>query len=288
MFSVSSMILPLQKAALKRPGQSLKSADPEKWHYSNYFDRDKVDSVHESLVSHLKSRGVEIFWINGDDQGNADSVFAYDASLMTPAGAILMSLGKKLREGEQELHKEFYEDNGIPILGRITGNGKAEAGDTVWLDDKTLIIGRGFRTNLQGAVQIQSLVADLGIKCHIFDLPFHRGSQACLHLMSLISIVDTKKALVCLPFLPVSLWQFLKKKEYELIPAPLEEFESSDTLSTNVLATSPGECLMIKGLPKTYCVLKSYGIKVEVFEGDALCLGCEGGPTCLTRPLLRA
>ena len=288
MFAVSSMTLPLKKVALKHPGHSLKTADPKKWHYSKHFDPKKVEAAHQSLVDHLRSTGVQIFWIDADDKGNADTVFTYDASLMTPEGAILMSPGKALRKGEQELHRSFYNAYRIPILGEISGNGKSEAGDTLWLDDQTLLIGRGFRTNAEGANQIKSILSKLGITCHIFDLPFYKGRDACLHLMSLVSLIDTKKALVCLPLLPINLWRFLKYKEFDLIPAPFEEFESSHTLSANVLALSPGECLMIQGFPKTYEILKDHGIQIEVFEAEALCVGCEGGPTCLTRPLLRA
>ena len=288
MFAVSSMTLPLKKVALKQPGHSLKTADPKTWNYGKYFDPKKIEASYHALVNHLKIAGAEIFWIEGDDKGNADAVFTYDASLMTPEGAILMSPAKALREGEQELHRSFYESHCIPILGEISGSAKSEAGDTLWLDDQTLIIGRGFRTNPEGAEQIKLILSKLGISCHIFDLPFYKGKDACLHLMSLISLVDIKKALVCLPLLPIDLWQFLKEKEFELIPAPFTEFRRSNTLSTNVLALSPGNCLMIEGFPKTYQALKIHGVQIKVFEADALCIGCEGGPTCLTRPLLRS
>nr|WP_281496114.1 arginine deiminase family protein [Marivita sp. S6314] len=222
-----------------------------------------------------------------DDGGIADAVFTYDASLVTPAGAILMSPGKVLRAGEQHLHRAFYDAHDIPIVGAITGTGRAEAGDTLWLDDETLIIGRGFRTNTVGAGQIRDIMADLKIDTHVFDLPVYTGAEACLHLMSLISLVDTKTALVCMPLLPVGLLELLNDKGFDLIEAPFAEFEQSGALSTNVLATAPGECIMLDGLPETHAALVDAGINVRLFRGDALCIGCEGGPTCLTRPLLR-
>ena len=187
----------------------------------------------------------------------------------------------------QNIHKEFYINNDIPIIGEIKGNGIAEAGDTLWLDSKTLIIGKGFRTNEDGASQITEIMNKIGIKVHTFDLPVYQGKNACLHLMSLISILDERKALIYSPLLPIGLYKLLLKKDFLLIEAPEKEFHHSHTLSTNVLATAPGNCIMIDGLPHTRNALEKEGINIRVFDGDALCIACEGGPTCLTRPLLR-
>lgn len=281
------MTAPLKKVALLKPGKSLLSADPVKWHYSSLFDPRKVQEVHTRFVEILQDYGVEIFWILENDLEIADSVFTYDASLMTSEGAILMSPGKALRMGEQSIHKNFYENHNIPIVGQVDSTGKLEAGDTLWLDKETLVIGRGFRTNSDGIEQITRILKPQGVEVFVFDLPVYSGKSACLHLMSLISLVDTFTALVCMPLLPVALLDLLSKKNFSIIEAPFDEFEESHTLSTNVLAVSPKECIMLEGIPKTRDILTSSGINVRVFSGDPLCIGCEGGPTCLTRPLLR-
>ena len=287
MFGVSSMTATLRKVAVKAPGRSLVNADPEKWHYSQGFDPTVVERIHKTFVKMLEDSGAEVYYMRGDDYNIADSVFTYDASLMTPNGVILMSPGKLLRKGEQNLHKNFYNKHKIPIVGSIDGNATAEAGDTLWLDNKTLIVGRGFRTNPDGIEQIRELLNPQGIKTYSFDLPVYTGKSACLHLMSLISLVDTRTALVCRPLLPVGLIELLQKHNFTIIDAPFEEFKESNTLSLNVLATKPGECIMLDSAPHTLDMLRSFGIIVKVFHGDPLCIACEGGPTCLTRPLLR-
>ncbi len=287
MFGVSSMTAPLKKVALRKPDESLLRADPDKWNYGPLFNPRLIKEVHVNFVQLLESSGVELFWMTEDDLGIADAVFTYDASLMTPLGAILMSPGKLLRRGEQDIHCNFYKQVGIPIIGAIGSDGIAEAGDTLWLDDKTLIIGRSFRTDLKGIEQVRKILAKQDIKVFAFDLPVYKGKSACVHLMSLISIVDTHLALVCLPLLPVGLLKLLEEKKITLLEAPFSEFENSNTLSTNVLATNPGECIMLDSVPETRQILQKAGITVKVFDGDALCVGCEGGPTCLTRPLLR-
>jgi N-dimethylarginine dimethylaminohydrolase len=287
MFGVSSMTATLRKVAVKKPGLSIIDADPNLWHYGEDFNPKKIPNIHKEFVKKLEESGVEVYWMPENDKGIADAIFTYDASLMTPTGAVLMSPGKALRKGEQSLHSDFYKSLGIKIIGAVEGDGRAEAGDTLWLDEKTLLIGRGFRTNQIGAKQVEEIISSMGIDVHVFDLPVYLGDAACLHLMSLISLVDTRIALVCLPLLPVRLLELLEIKGFKLIDAPYEEFKRSNTLSTNILAMAPGECLMLSGLPKTRNALIRAGIKVEVFDGNELCIGCEGGPTCLTRPLLR-
>lgn len=287
MYGVSSMTDPLRRVALRRPTSALLNADAAVWHYGPSFDPERVYAEHSAFAELLQAEDVEILWMDGDDHGIADAVFAYDASLMTPMGAILMSPGKRQRAGEQELHRAFYASQDIPIIGEIIGEGCAEAGDTLWLDEQTLAVGRGFRTNQNGVKQLKASLALINVTVHEFDLPVYRGAAACLHLMSLVSIVDTKIALVCAPLLPVGLWELMRSLKFELVEAPYSEFEESNTLSTNILAVSPKQCIMIDGFPKTKNALESIEVGVQVFNGDALCIGCEGGPTCLTRPVLR-
>ena len=287
MFGVSSMTASLKKVAVMKPGEAILNANLSKWNYGPLFDAKKITEIHSKFVNLLKNAGVEIFWMPENSTKIADAIFTYDASLMTPSGAILMSPGKVLRRGEQNSHRQFYSDLKIPEIGEVVGEGTAEAGDTLWLDEETLVIGNGFRTNLIGIKQIQDILRPNNIKVHFFDLPVYKGKGSCLHLMSLISLVDTKVALVCLPFLPVGLLKLLIEKQFKIIPAPYSEFENSGTLSVNVLAIRPKWCVMLDGIPKTKAILEDAGIKVEVFSGDSLCIACEGGPTCLTRPLFR-
>ncbi len=288
MIGVASMTAPLRRVAVRAPGAAMLKADAARWHYGPRFDPAEVTAEHAAFVALLQRAGCDVLRMEQDDQGIADAVFTYDASLMTPAGALLMSPGKPLRQGEQAVHRAFYDVHKIPIIGAIEGAATAEAGDTLWLDERTLLVGRGFRTNEAGLAQIARIIGAQDIEVIAFDLPCYTGEAACLHLMSLISMVDTKTALVCTPLLPVGLWRLLKERGITLIDAPFGEFEATGTLSTNVLATAPGRCIMLDGIPETRAALEHAGITVSVFSGDALCIGCEGGPTCMTRPILRA
>ena len=287
LYGVSSMTSKLETVGMLKPMAALKAADPKKWHYGNSFDPAKIDNNYSSFTKILSDLNVNILWMNSKNNKIADSIFTYDASFMTPKGAILLSLGKPLRKGEEKIHEAFYKKNNIPIIGRLSGSALAEGGDMFWVDKETVVIGKSFRTNQQGIEQIKRMLNKFNIAVVSFDLPFFKGSEACLHMMSLISIVDHKKALTYKPLLPIGLVQLLEKKGYKLIKAPEDEFISSEGLNINVLAINPGECVMICGFPKTKKALEKNGVNVHTFDGNSLCIGCEGGPTCLTRPILR-
>ena len=286
-FGVSSMIDKLKTVGMLKPMKALKTANPKKWHYGNSFDPTKIENNYSSFAKILIELDVKILWMTPENNEIADSIFTYDASFMTPKGAILLLPGKSLRKGEEKIHKAFYEKNKIPIIGKLSGSAIAEGGDMFWLDKETLVIGKGFRTNQQGIEQIKRVLSALHVRVLAFDLPFFKGPKACLHMMSLISIVDNNKALTYTSLLPIGLVQLLEKKGFNLIEAPEDEFILSEGLNINVLAIEPGVCVMISGFPKTKEALEKNGVKVHTFDGDSLCIGCEGGPTCLTRPILR-
>jgi N-dimethylarginine dimethylaminohydrolase len=176
---------------------------------------------------------------------------------------------------------------GVPVLGRIEAPGQVEGGDCVWVDKNTLAVGRGVRTNQDGIQQLASLLGPKGISVWGFDLPLWQGEEACLHLQSVISPLADDLALVYAPLLPAAFWQMLRQKGISLVPGDAAEFHASNGLSLNVLATAPRQVIAVAGFPKTQAAMEAAGCRVQTFEADALCIACEGGPTCLTRPVLR-
>ncbi len=89
------------------------------------------------------------------------------------------------------------------------------------------------------------------------------------------------------PLLPAAFYQMLRQKGIALVHGDAEEFAASNGLSLNVLATAPRQVIAVAGFPKTQAAMEAAGCTVQTFEADALCIACEGGPTCLTRPVLR-
>lgn len=277
----------LEWVAVRRPPASLATADPELWHFTHPIDLDRSRAEHAEFVRRLGASGAQVSVIEADADELPDSVFAYDPSLVTRGGAVLFNMGKELRRPEAVLHERFYADLGVPILGRVSAPGTVEGGDTLWVDDATLAVGRGYRTNDEGIAQLTAIMETIGVAVVPFDLPVHHGRDACLHLMSLVSLCADDLALVHVPLMPVRLLQLLEDRGYEIVVAPPDEFEASLGISCNVLATAPRQILAVAGAPKTKAALEGAGCEVVSFPGVDLCSKAEGGPTCLTRPLLR-
>ena len=171
-FGVSSMVSRLKTVGMLKPMEALKRADPDKWHYGKAFDPSKIESDYSSFIKILTRLDVEILWMTPKNNENADSIFTYDPSFMTQKGAILLSPGKSLRKGEEKIHEEFYKNNNIPIIGKLSELAIAEGGDMFWLDKETLVIGKGFRTNQIAIEQIKSMLSKINVQVLSFDLPF--------------------------------------------------------------------------------------------------------------------
>ena len=286
-FGSQEMSGKLERVLMRKPGPSLLGADAAKWHYGPTFDAEKAIGQYQQFAKLVAESGADIQWIEDTGDGYADAMFTHDPSLMSNHGAIILRMGKPLRMEEPNLHEAAYKSAGIPILGRIEAPGSIEGGDCVWVDEKTLVVGRGVRSNQAGIEQLSKLLAPHGVDVCGFDLPLWQGEEACLHLMSVISPLARDLALVHAPLLPAAFYFLLKERGIKLVVAPADEFYRSGGLNLNVLPTAPREIIMLEGFPGTQAAMEAAGCTIKTFTADALCIACEGGPTCLTRPIWR-
>jgi len=284
-YGSQNMVAPLRRVLVRRPDQSFGDADPARWHYASRPDLAEALAEHEALVSLLRSYGAEVAYHSGPLHDHADAIFVHDPCLVTDQGAIILKMGKTLRQGEEQAIAACLELIDVPIFFRLSGEAQAEGGDLLWLDHDTLAVGQGFRTNAEGLSQLQAALASLGVRVIAVPLPYYGGPVACLHLMSLISVVDHDLAVVYQPLLPVPFWEELIRRGFHLVEVPDEEFL---TMGPNVLALAPRECVMLRGNVVTQRRLEEAGCRVHTYKGDELSLKAEGGATCLTRPILRS
>ena len=279
-----SMSDPLKRVIVRKPAAPATADDWRNFHYAHPIDINKTDAEHASFRAIIANAGVEVIEAGPDPAGRLDAIFCFDPSLVTNGGAVLLRPGKGLRQAEVALHEATYATLGVPILGRIEAPGTVEAGDTMWIDDHHLAVGRGYRTNKEGIRQLSEILAKVGVMVLTFDLVHYDGPAACLHLLSMISPIAEKAAIVHPPLMAVSFIETLRDFGWRMIDiAPTEYL----TQATNILALAPGKLLMLDGNPITKARLEFNGYEVLTYVGEELSWNREGGPTCLTRPLLR-
>ncbi len=283
-YGSQSMVAPLRRVLVRTPGEAFGSADPEAWHYTGPPQLEQARREHAAFVDLLTGSGAEVIDTVDDPTESADSIYTHDPSLVTDAGAILLRMGKPLREPEPAEVADVYARLGIPIQARLQGDARAEGGDLLWLDRDLLAVGIGFRTNMEGNRQLAEALATVGAATFPVPLPYHEGPAACLHLMSLISMIDDDLAVVHRPLLPVPFLELLEQRGIACVEIEPTEFGSQ---APNVLALGPRDCVMLEGNPETRRRLEAAGCRVRVYRGSEISLRAEGGPTCLTRPILR-
>ena len=283
------MVARLRRVVVKRPEDAFRSRDhiEKEWKdlgYTRPPDLPRAGHDHLQFVALMKEAGAEVLYLPADDRTGLDSLYAHDPVLVTDRGAVVFQTGKIARRGEGPAFADAFKSWGVPILGTIDGAATAEAGDMVWLDHDTLLAGRGFRTNALGIERLSALLGPLGVMVFPVELPYWNGPQDVLHLMSFISLLDDDLAVVYRRILPVPLFELLTARGIQLVDVPEQEV---DTLGCNVLAVAPRNVIMASGNPMTRSRLEGAGCKVTEFDGSEICLPGAGGPTCLTRPLLR-
>jgi dimethylargininase len=276
------MVGALQRVLVRRPDASVGAADPARWHYTARINLAEAQREHDAFVTALNDAGCEVAYHDVPLPDHADAQFTHDPSLVCDNGAIILSMGKPLRRGEEEAQAQMFAKLGVPVHYRLTGDARGEGGDMLWLDERTLLVGLGFRTNMAAVRQLEQALP--GVDVIAFDMPVDMGRDACLHIMSFISMLDRDLAVVHLPLMPVRMYELLRERGIELVEVPANEYL---TMATNVLATAPRQCLMLQGNPVTKARLEAAGCRVQTYKGDEISLKAEGGPTCLTRPILR-
>ena len=279
----------LESVYLKRAADAFVSDQMinRQWQRLNYLSRPKLDMAiaeYKNFEKTLTDSGAELQYFPPDEKLTMDSMYCRDASIATDFGMILCNMGKVDRIHEPRSQKAVYESQGIAILGEITSPGTLEGGDVAWLDEKTLAVGHTYRTNEEGIKQLKALLEPKGISVMVVELPHYKGRDDVFHLMSILSPVDKDIALVYSPLMPIKFRNELLKRGFGLVEVPEEEFES---MGCNVLAVAPRKCLMVAGNPKTRKALVDAGCEVTEYQGDHISVMGGGGPTCLTRPLLR-
>jgi dimethylargininase len=286
-FGAQSMTAPLLEVLVKRPGPAFGAAFDVPAHgFLHACDLAIAQREHDRFTELLASLGPRVHVLEPaagipDLEASPDLVYTFDPLLVTDHGAIPLRPGKPNRAAEPAAIEAWTLAAGIPTAGRIEAPGTIEGGDTFWLRPDLFCIGRTLRTNTEGVRQLAALV---GGDVRVFDVPYWRGPTELIHLLSVISPIADDLAVVFLPLLPVGLWELLNELGIRMIEVPEEEFP---TLGCNVLAIRPGVLIAAEGNPRTAAALAAIGCEVHTYAATEIGVNGSGGPTCMTRPILR-
>ena len=305
--TINSEVGKIEKLLLRHARDAFVGADKvaAEWRDLNYHsapDFERAVGEYDRVQTVFQELGAEIVWSSvrsspvpdapavaaphagsGEDL-RLDSIYVRDVAVITDTGAVLCSMGKPERRREPSAVRQVLEQAGIAVLGEIGGKGRLEGGDVCWMGPRMLAVGEGYRTNAEGIEQLEHLLGDQLDELVVVPLPHWRGPADVFHLMSVLSPVDHRAALVYSPLLPVRFRRWMSDREIRFIEVPDEEFA---TMACNVLALAPGRVLMLDGNPTTRQRLEEAGIETLTYVGDEISRKGEGGPTCLTRPLVR-
>lgn len=284
-----SMYKQLRTVIVKHPNEAFISQEhlSKEWKRFNYIeepDFNEGQREYEQFLEILQNHVDKIEFLPAAEEVGLDSLYAHDPVKFTGKGAMILKSGKKLRQNEAIIYKKFLQEKNIPIIGELSGEAVADGGDIVWLDDRTLVVGRGYRTNDEAIRQIKEMTKDLVDEFIVVQLPHDQGEAECLHLMSFISMVDKDLAVVHSRLMPVFFRQLLIERGIQLIEVPEDEYHR---LGCNVLALAPRVCMIVAGNPSTKQQLLDAGATVYEYKGHEISYLGTGGPTCLTCPAIR-
>ena len=281
----------LARVVLKHPLDAFVDTETiaTQWQELNFVgppDLERAVAEYERFVATLRSVGADVSFLPRAPQTTLDSIYVRDASIVSPRGMILCRMGKPQREHEPAAQRAAFAamTPPIPVIGEIVAPGSIEGGDVIWLSDRTVVVGHGYRTNGAGIEQLRELLGDAVDEFVVVPLPHWTGESDVMHLMSLISPIDRDLVVAYSRLLPITLRKYLLRSGIELVDVPDEEF---DSMATNVLAIAPRQCVMLSGNPRTRARLESAGASVIEYEGKEISVKGAGGPTCLTRPIAR-
>ena len=276
-FGVTSMTAPLRRVLVRRPATS------GDWEGAGWRvpDVDALVRQHEALCALLAELGAEVEVAAALD-GQVDAVYMHDPLLLTADGGLALRMRKPARAREPAHARGELERLGVPVLGELPEGAYADGGDRLWVDDGLMAIGLGYRTNRAGAAAVAELTS---VAVETYDLPHDHGPAHVLHLQSFISAVTDELCVIYEPLAPARLLQDLRERGRRWIAIDRDSYEA---MGCNILAIRPGVVVMVDGVPDVRRALERESVEVHVYDGSELSLKGDGGPTCLTAPLLRA
>lgn len=283
---------PLRAVLLHRPGPEIEAlAEPDAVQMLAPVDPERMRREHDALAEAYRSADVTVHYLEPTAAPPRSGIglcgtmppniiFLRDLFFMTPEGAVLARPASTVRAGEEAHVARRLADLGAPILRSVRGDGAFEGADALWVDEETVLLTTGLRTNDAGAAQVQGLLEEMGVEVVRVGLPY-----GAMHLLGTVNFADRDLAVAWPGRVSYRAVDLLRARGYEVLWLPDEE-EARNGMALNFVALEPRRVLMPAGCPRTRAVYRAAGIKcVELEIGELV--KAAGGMACLTGILKR-
>jgi arginine deiminase len=272
---------PLQAVLLHCPGAEVEGlAEADAALMLEPLDPPQMRAEHQALVTAYRRAGVEVFFLEPESPVPPNTMFCRDLFLMTPEGAILARPASAVRAGEERAMARRLSALGVPILLSVRGEGTFEGADALWVDEGTVLLATGLRTNAAGADQVEGLLQQMGAQVVRVDLPY--GS---MHLLGVLNLAGPDLAVAWPGRVPHRAVETLQQRGYRVLFLP-DGGEAGVGMALNFVALKPYDVLMPAGCPRTRAFYQAVGITCQEVAIDHL-RQAAGGMACLSGILRR-
>jgi N-dimethylarginine dimethylaminohydrolase len=281
-WGMASEWAPLQAVLLHRPGVEVEGlADPDAAQLLAPVDPAAMRRDHDALAEAYRRAGVAVHYLEPSTVPPPNTLFVRDLFFTTPEGAILARPASTVRAGEERHVARRLAELGMPILRSVRGSGTFEGADALWVDEKTVFLATGLRTNAEGAAQVESLLREMGVEVIRVGLPY-----GAMHLLGVLNFADRDLAVVWPGRVPYRVVETVRERGYEVLWLP-DEAEARQGMGLNFVTLGPRHVLMPAGCPLTRAAYEAAGISCQEVEIGEL-LKAAGGMGCLTGILSRS
>ena len=245
-----------------------------------------LERQHAAFVELLDGLGVEVEVADALD-GQVDAVYMHDPLIMSGARR------HPAQHGQAGPHARARPRRGgarggstSPCSARSKATPTPTAATASGSTTRRRAIGLGYRTNRKGAARAAGAAGARGHPRRDLRHAARPGRRrTCCTCSRSCSAATESLFVVFEPLAPVRLLQDIQERGIEYIAI---DHDSYLAMGCNILAVRAGVVVMVDGVPAVRRALEAAGVEVHAYDGRDLSLKGDGGPTCLTAPLLRA
>jgi len=295
----------LKSVLMHIPGEEINivsGSNREDYLFREVPDLDRFKYEHEKFVKILKEEGVRVYLVEEEVSGELieaiklcpNMVFTRDNGTITKSGAIIGRMKHHARSVEPIIVREALKNIGVPIQAVIEAPAIFEGGDAVWLDEETLMIGYGPRTNEEAVKKVlmeglgktfKNLIAVPlpGRRVHLDGALMILSDKIAVTRIEDISMYPSKMYMEDGRIKIINLAKWLMEKGYELITVNDRE---DRMFGANLVAIGEMKVLSYLWNRRIMRELEKRGFDVIGVEGYELVKG-GGGLHCMILPIER-